>query len=161
MFRWYQNTARCYVYLSDVVIKKPKYQTVHTAWESALQKSLWFTRGWTLQELLAPKFVDFYSQDRVILGNKDSLEQQIAEITGIPIEALRGQSLSDFSVGERFRWVEKRQTTEEETRRIVYLAFLTFLYHPYMARAKRGPYLSFMKKFKSLYLVSCSASFIL
>ena len=59
MFRWYQNAARCYVYLSDVSIRSRDGQSVHLDWESAFRNSRWFTRGWTLQELLAPKIVEF------------------------------------------------------------------------------------------------------
>ncbi len=86
----------------------------HVEWESAFRNSRWFTRGWTLQELLAPKIVEFYSRDHVQLGDKRSLEQQIHEITGITVEALQGRHLCDFRVEERLRWGEKRQTTEDE-----------------------------------------------
>jgi hypothetical protein len=114
MFRWYRNAARCYIYLSDVSVRARDGQFVHVEWESAFRNSRWFRRGWTLQELLAPKIVDFYSRDGVRLGDKSSLEQQIAEITGIPIEALQGQPLSQFSMEERFSWVQQRQTTKQE-----------------------------------------------
>jgi Tol biopolymer transport system component len=114
MFRWYQNAKRCYVYLSDVSVRTQDGRSHHIEWESAFRSSRWFTRGWTLQELLAPDIVVFYSQDRVRLGDKKSLRQNIADITGIAVEALQGQRLSDFSIEERFLWVEKRQTTEEE-----------------------------------------------
>jgi hypothetical protein len=83
-------------------------------WESSLSNSRWFTRGWTLQELLAPKTVEFYSRDLVRLGDKTSLEKQIQRTTEIPIEALRGRRLPDFSTQERFQWGEKRQTTKGE-----------------------------------------------
>jgi hypothetical protein len=114
MFRWYQNAARCYVYLSDVSVHTRDGQTDHVEWESAFRNSRWFERGWTLQELLAPNTVVFYSQDHVRLGDKKSLEQQITDVTGIAIEALRGRILSEFSLEERFLWAEKRQTTQEE-----------------------------------------------
>jgi hypothetical protein len=71
-------------------------------------------RGWTFQELLAPKIVEFYSRDHFRLGDKKWLERKIHKITGIAIEALQGQSLTGFSVQERLRWKETRQTTEEE-----------------------------------------------
>jgi hypothetical protein len=58
--------------------------------------------------------VEFYSRDCVRLGDKQSLEQEISEITDISIDALKGHALSEFSIGERLRWNEKRQTTEEE-----------------------------------------------
>jgi hypothetical protein len=114
MFRWYQNAARCYVYLSDVSVRTQDGHVLHMEWESSFRNSRWFTRGWTLQELLAPKIVEFYSRDDVRLGDKISLEQQIHGITRIAVEALRGRYLQEFSVQERFQWGEKRQTTKEE-----------------------------------------------
>jgi heterokaryon incompatibility protein (HET) len=115
MFRWYQTAARCYVYLSDVSVLVQDSQSRYiNEWESAFRNSRWFTRGWTLQELLAPKTVLFYSRDHVRLGDKQSLEQQIRKITGIAVEALQGGYLGNFDVDERLRWAEERQTTEEE-----------------------------------------------
>lgn len=114
MFRWYQNAARCYVYLSDVSVHTRDGQSCHTEWESAFRNSRWFTRGWTLQELLAPKVVEFYSRDHVRLGDKKLLEHEIWRITGISVEALQGRPLSEFSTNERLKWREARQTTEEE-----------------------------------------------
>jgi hypothetical protein len=113
MFRWYENAARCYVYLSDVSVHTQ--DSIQIEWESAFRNSQWFTRGWTLQELLAPKLVEFFSYDGIRLGNKKSLEQQIHEITGIAVKVLQGQRrLSDLSVNERLHWNKSRQTTEEE-----------------------------------------------
>ena len=63
--------------------------------EFTLQKSRWFTRGWTLQELLAPCTVELFSKERVKLGNKLSLAKELREITGIPSSALQGEPLSD------------------------------------------------------------------
>jgi hypothetical protein len=92
MFRWYRNATRCYVYLSDV--SSPSFDTNEECnprpWESDFRKSRWFTRGWTLQELLAPASVEFFSRERKRLGDKSSLKQQIHEITGIPDSALQG-----------------------------------------------------------------------
>jgi hypothetical protein len=114
MFRWYQNATRCYVYLSDVLAHTQDGQSRHIEWESAFRNSRWFTRGWTLQELLAPRTVEFFSYDGIQLGDRRSLERQMHKITGIAVKALRGSYLGEFSVEERFRWGEMRQTTEEE-----------------------------------------------
>ncbi len=84
----------------------------------------WFTRGWTLQELIAPEKVEFFSGEGLQLGDKIFLEQQIHDITGIPICALRGDPLSNFSVAERMTWVEKRETTVEEDK--AYSLFWSF-----------------------------------
>ncbi|KAF4628465.1 hypothetical protein G7Y89_g9687 [Cudoniella acicularis] len=83
-------------------------------WESDFRKSRWFTRGWTLQELLAPASVEFFSRERERLGDKSSLRTQICEITNIPHTALQGHPLSQFSVEERLRWIQHRQTKLEE-----------------------------------------------
>src|ERR1700710_3266763 len=107
MFRWYHDADRCYVYLSDVL-------ACDSDWESTFRKSRWFTRGWTLQELIAPASVEFFSEDGELLGNKVSLERHICEITGVPAKALRGGSLADFSVTERMFWAASRETTCKE-----------------------------------------------
>ncbi|PVH69315.1 HET-D [Cadophora sp. DSE1049] len=116
MFRWYQKAARCYVYLSDVSTRKRKASDTATkcTWESAFRDSEWFTRGWTLQELLAPRSVEFFSRNRQRLGDKGTLNRQIQEITAIPISALEGTLLSQFSVEERLSWADNRQTTRGE-----------------------------------------------
>lgn len=72
-----------------------------TVWEDAFRQSRWFTRGWTLQELIAPKTVEFYSKEKSWLGDKHTLEPLVRDITGIPASALRGTPLSDFTVAER------------------------------------------------------------
>jgi hypothetical protein len=70
----------------------------------------------TLQELLAPRNVDFFSREGKHLGNKRTLERQIHEITGISIHALRNQPLSEFDVSERLSWIKDRKTTRKEDR---------------------------------------------
>ncbi|KAL5327994.1 hypothetical protein ACEPPN_005700 [Leptodophora sp. 'Broadleaf-Isolate-01'] len=115
MFRWYRDATKCYVYLPDV--SRPRSDSADRSnepWESAFRKSEWFTRGWTLQELIAPASVDFFCKEGELLGNKASLERHICEMTGIPVNAIRGSPLSDFSVPERMAWMEKRNTTRKE-----------------------------------------------
>lgn len=116
MFEWYRKASRCYVYLSDVAITGPVPNNAQPdlSWETAFRASRWFTRGWTLQELLAPYSVEFFTQEGTRLGDKTSLEQHIHEITGIPTPALQGTPLSQFGVDERFSWTETRQTTRAE-----------------------------------------------
>jgi hypothetical protein len=116
MYRWYQRAKNCYVYLSDVSTRKRKLgdDEPQNTWEQAFRKSKWFTRGWTLQELLAPTSVLFFSKEGKLLGDKKSLEQRIHEITEIPILVLRGSALSQFSAEQKFGWAKSRQTTREE-----------------------------------------------
>jgi hypothetical protein len=115
MFRWYRDAAKCYVYLADVSFDA-NYMFFQP-WdspESTFPKSRWFTRGWTLQELIAPASVEFFSKEGNKLGDKSSLEEFIRDTTGICVEALRGSSLSEFSISERMMWAAKRKTKREE-----------------------------------------------
>jgi hypothetical protein len=116
MFRWYQNATKCYVYLSDVSTKERKADSISTesTWEPAFRSSQWFTRGWTLQELLAPSIVQFFSQEWKKLGDKMSLKSLIHKITSIPPEALDGTPLSQFSINQRLQWRDGRTTKNEE-----------------------------------------------
>lgn len=118
MFHWYQRATKCYVYLSDVHIPNGgiDVQAFRITWENAFRRSRWFTRGWTLQELLAPASAEFFSADGTYLGNKISLEQEIHEITQLPIGALRKYDLQEFSVKQRMGWITGRKTTVEEDR---------------------------------------------
>jgi hypothetical protein len=116
MFRWYRSAVKCYVYLSDV--STPGHgendDFPRSTWQLAFRKSRWFTRGWTLQELLAPAIVEFFSSEGGRLGDRKSMEQQIHEITRIPIQALQGIPLSYFSVDERMSWAAHRLTKRPE-----------------------------------------------
>lgn len=116
MFRWYGNAAKCYVYLED--ISKPALgandMSSQLSWEPAFRKSRWFVRGWTLQELVAPASVEFFSREGQRLGDKRSVGRCISEITGIPAKALQGSPLSDFSIAERLSWQNNRETTRKE-----------------------------------------------
>jgi hypothetical protein len=115
MFRWYKKAKKCYVYLSDVEKNTLDSDNVSSQrWESDFRKSRWFTRGWTLQELLVPASVEFFSKHGERLGDKMSLKRTIHQITGIPIDALPGSRLHKFSVAERFSWTANRQTTRPE-----------------------------------------------
>jgi hypothetical protein len=115
MFRWYQNATKCYVYLSDVSTEQTKAGGLSTeyTWEPAFRSSRWFTRGWTLQELLAPSIVEFFSQKWEKLGDKMSLKSMISKITGIPHQALQG-TFSQFDIEDRLRWKGDRETKLKE-----------------------------------------------
>jgi tetratricopeptide (TPR) repeat protein len=108
MFRWYYDAAKCYAYLPDVSTSG------FTKIDQSFQRSRWFTRGWTLQELVAPRLVEFFSVEGERLGDRASLLQEIHAITGISIQALGGSPLSQFTVNERLSWAHRRQTKREE-----------------------------------------------
>jgi hypothetical protein len=110
MYKWYQQAEVCYVYLSDVVgCYAPELP------DSMFRKSRWFTRGWTLQELIAPSTVLFFDMAWKEIGSKHSLGFIISEVTMIPLQVLSGHmSLGSFSVGQRMSWASRRQTTRVE-----------------------------------------------
>lgn len=117
MFSWYHEATKCYVYLSDVsaIGFDEDDQLSRKTWELEFSASRWFTRGWTLQELIAPRTLEFFSKERCALGDKKTFEQAIHGITGIPVEALRRvRPLHEFSVDERMSWVKERNTTRQE-----------------------------------------------
>ncbi|KAF2804816.1 NACHT-domain-containing protein [Mytilinidion resinicola] len=124
IFRWYHNVTQRSVYLSGVSSapsdtneeSSPRSNDAYNPqpWESDFRGSRWFTRGWTLQELLASASVEFFSRERKRLGDRSSLRQQIYEITNIPHSALQGAYLSKFSLEERLQWIEHRQTKLDE-----------------------------------------------
>ncbi|KAK7182298.1 hypothetical protein DPSP01_007010 [Paraphaeosphaeria sporulosa] len=106
MFQWYQNAEVCYVYLADL----PPDSDL-----SRLQLCRWFTRGWTLQELVAPKVVKFYDYEWNAIGTKVELVDIISSSTSIPSHLLLGHSaLSDSSIATRMSWAAQRQTTRLE-----------------------------------------------
>lgn len=136
MFSWYRDAAQCYVYLEDVPANREPGSSLSQTqrlddWETGFRRARWFSRGWTLQELLAPKNVMFFSAEQALLGNKGSLESMIHEITGIPHDALRGKRLAEFSLDERLSWAAKRQTRRKEDRAYCLLGILE-IYIPRM-----------------------------
>jgi hypothetical protein len=112
MYRWYQKAKKCYVYLPDV--DKIDDKAPQGTWELAFRRSRWFTRGWTLQELIAPEIVEFFSKEGSFLGDKRSLEGLIQDTTSLPVEALLVDSFSSFGIDEWKKWLAKRQTGVEE-----------------------------------------------
>jgi hypothetical protein len=108
MFRWYQKSKVCYAYLSDVSSGDKDPDTLKRAFAA----SKWFTRGWTLQELIAPTAVVFLDRDWVRIGSKGSLREEIQSVTGIQLNDYI--HLQSISVARRMSWASKRETTREE-----------------------------------------------
>ncbi|KAK2774486.1 37s ribosomal protein rsm22 [Colletotrichum kahawae] len=106
MFSWYQTAGRCYAYLADVPDKAT------STFDNDFRRSRWHTRGWTLQELLAPQDLIFYSKSWTKLGEKVSMTSMIEEATGIPAQFLDG--FRDASVAQRMSWAARRVTTRGE-----------------------------------------------
>lgn len=110
MFAWYKNSNKCYAYLADVEAL------------DGFARSKWFTRAWTLQELLAPSHltngggsgIDFFSSDWIKLGGKADLSNTITDICGIGKEYLEGVSIYSASISMRMSWAAERQATRSE-----------------------------------------------
>ncbi|EMD62369.1 hypothetical protein COCSADRAFT_220110 [Bipolaris sorokiniana ND90Pr] len=113
MFYWYQNSARCYVYLSDVSVHEST-EGSDEKWKDAFLRSRWFKRSWTLQELIAPTSIFFFSKEKTFLGNKKELMSTISAVTRIPIRALQGLGVIYFTVDERLSWSQGRSATIPE-----------------------------------------------
>lgn len=134
MYRWYRHAKKCYVHLSDVPASQssPDDDALQPGWESDFRKSRWFRRGWTLQELLAPTVVEFFSHQGDFIGTKATLAQQIHEITTIPLAVLNGTPLEQFPIAERIRWAQGRQTKKIEDKAYCLLGifdvFMPFIY---------------------------------
>lgn len=111
MFQWYASATLCYVYLSDVAYLP---NATEDEVKSSLATSRWTSRGWTLQELLAPPHVVFYSSDWQVCGTRSNLLAILAEITRIDEPYLNGRRLDDASVAQRMSWAAKRATSREE-----------------------------------------------
>lgn len=119
MFRWYTNASACYAYLSDVFLHEVGVEVV-----DALKKSRWFTRGWTLQELIAPNDVEFFDHNWSPLGDRHTLASTIREITGVDQSYLHrpdakkdrkiSTQLQRENVATRMGWMAQRETTRVE-----------------------------------------------
>lgn len=133
MFRWYEKFLRCFVYLSDVptidsLIKDMEEWEIRV-WESNSREfparaskfaaSRWFTRGWTLQELLAPEDVDFYDSSWKFVGSRSSLSLLLSIITRIEVDVIRMPHVMHsptISAATKMSWAAYRTTKRIEDR---------------------------------------------
>jgi hypothetical protein len=111
MFRWYEEAQVCYAYLSDVPHPYKAYEPDEDRYMTDFRESEWFTRGWTLQELLAPRTVVFYDKYWSEIGTRSSLENTIRSFTNINCEFTEFKSAS---VAQKMSWAALRQTTRLE-----------------------------------------------
>jgi hypothetical protein len=118
MFRWYMESDVCYTYLFDVETSGAHDQTISL---EQLEKSRWISRGWTLQELIAPRTVRFFSSDWTECGDRGSLGPSLSQITNIDLEILQRSPSGDeldliysLSIAKRMSWAAARQTTRPE-----------------------------------------------
>ncbi len=156
MFQWYNRADKCYAYLSDVSVNESELNGndlfSQPTWKSAFLRSRWFTRGWTLQELLAPINLTFFSPEGHELGTRTSLVQDICQITGISAQALQGIPLSQFSVNERLLWAEKRETKREEDVAYSLLGIFNIQMSLYYGEGRQRAMMRLQRKIKKSFL---------
>ncbi|OAK95310.1 hypothetical protein IQ06DRAFT_258278, partial [Phaeosphaeriaceae sp. SRC1lsM3a] len=154
MFRWYRNSVKCYVYLTDVQTRRSRREADSTELDYelnlAFRTSRWFSRGWTLQELLASPTVVFFSKDREIIGDKIRLEQQIHDITHLPKAVIRGAALTDFDIEDRISWISGRKTTREEDLAYSLLGILNVSMPPIYGEGKESAFKRLRREVKDL-----------
>ena len=110
MYKWYKQAQICYVILSDV----PRALAFRKK-DPLFNRSRWFTRGWTLQELLAPAKLRFFSVEWQAIGRKQDLAQRISAVTGISPDILQDErDLQTLSIAHRMSWAASRNTTRIE-----------------------------------------------
>ncbi|KAK0649813.1 heterokaryon incompatibility protein-domain-containing protein [Cercophora newfieldiana] len=113
MYVWYKRSAICYVFLADVAGNGRGGEN-----DLQLRRSKWFTRGWTLQELIAPAKINFFARDGTLLGQKSGNEdfsQLLSDITGIGVNVLaRSIMPAGLSIATRMQWAARRETTRPE-----------------------------------------------
>lgn len=120
MYKWYRNAERCYVYLSDfesglTESRATSGMPITVGQIETLGRCKWFTRGWTLQELLAPQQVLFYDRNWLFFGQLSELTFAISSITKIPEALLSGKTrMFDYSTAQKMSWAATRSTTREE-----------------------------------------------
>ena len=114
MFRWYSASDICYVHLADIKEASETMRSIDYD-KNSFTRSRWFTRSWTLQELIAPIQVVFFDAAWEKLDTRDNLADKIAGATGIDAAVLRQtSSFRDYSVAQRFSWAADRQATRFE-----------------------------------------------
>ncbi len=117
MYRWYRRSSVCYAFLSDVPSHGALSDRHWTPgyYQGRFQRSRWFSRGWTLQELIAPRVVVFLNEDWQFIGTKASHAHLVERATGIDVLVLTGEmELREVSVARRLSWASLRLTTVVE-----------------------------------------------
>jgi hypothetical protein len=111
MFNWYHYAEVCFVYLNTKT--GPELST------DELRSSRWISRGWCLQELVAPGQVKFFNRDWKMCGTRRQLAKKLHQVTNIEFELLDREifdrlDFESFSIAKRMSWAVNRKTTRPE-----------------------------------------------
>ncbi|TGJ80950.1 hypothetical protein E0Z10_g7818 [Xylaria hypoxylon] len=113
MFRWYKESAVCFAYLRDLLPDSLDKRA--GSFDQDLATCIWFRRGWTLQELIAPRELEFFDKDWNIRGTKAELIGTLHNITGVSTRVLENSDrLRETPAGTRMSWAADRQTKRVE-----------------------------------------------
>lgn len=113
MFNWYRDAKICFVHLSDLGAPTPPIPSPE--FQEQLARCRWFTRGWTLQELICPSEIEFLDTTWNRIGTKTSLQSELSSITGVDAEVLQYQAaIFNVPVGKRMSFAAQRTTTRGE-----------------------------------------------
>ncbi|KAI0854594.1 hypothetical protein F4860DRAFT_105828 [Xylaria cubensis] len=115
MLKWYKDARLCVTYLFDV--KRNDDATGEKVFCSTLkenQLAKWVSRGWCVQELLAPKVVEFYDMNWEYLGERSDLSKPLSKLSGINERYLNGQDYSNACIAVKMSWMASRTTTRPE-----------------------------------------------
>jgi len=126
MYRWYENSTVCYVYLHDVHGSSlPTEPDMSGYPDRSKEWPEWFSRGWTLQEMIAPNNVRFFNKSWIHIGDKKAHAHTLATITGVPEHILTdGLSSNRPCIAQIMSWAAKRMTTRVEDRAYSLLGLL-------------------------------------
>ncbi|KAL4065644.1 heterokaryon incompatibility protein-domain-containing protein [Scleroderma yunnanense] len=125
MYRWYANAKVCYAYLHDVTSTSFPTEVDDEKYPNSNGWPEWFSRGWTLQEMIAPSNVQFFNKDWKFISDKKMLARILTRITRVPEHILRdGLSSNRPCVAQIMSWAANRKTTRVEDRAYSLLGLL-------------------------------------
>ena len=117
MYRWYENSRICYAYLHDLPGPSFPISSDNETYHKSRGWPEWFSRGWTLQEMIAPRDVQFFNKDWHPIGDKRTLAPTLQTITQVPQDILKdGLSSNRPCVAQIMSWAANRTTTRVEDR---------------------------------------------
>jgi len=117
MYRWYENSRICYAYLHDVHGSSFPVASDYARYSKSKGWPEWFSRGWTLQEMIASRDVQFFNKDWHPIGDKRTLSPILEYVTQVPQHILKeGLSSNRPCVAQIMSWAANRTTTRVEDR---------------------------------------------